>query len=177
MRLTRRSVCAGMLGCAMVDHAAAQTPDLPVWSDIATIMVRDAAGAPIPLGRLAGRTGRPILLSFWATWCAPCLPEGRHFGAIRRRTPEAQLAMIGVNLDRNQDAGRLAGFRDRADMIYTQALGEAGLFIVATRETGLALPRAHLYDRAGALTNVFAGFSPDRSPTAIDAALEGALAT
>jgi thiol-disulfide isomerase/thioredoxin len=165
-----------MVTTALAPKGLAQSPQPPPFSEIATIVVSELTGRQVALGALAAPLGRPIMLQFWASWCAPCLPESVHLASVRARYPEARLAMIGVNLDRDPEAPAVHAFRDRAGMTYTQAHGEAGLFLVATRETGLALPRCHLYRVNGELSDVFAGFSPDRSPALIDAAVNRALA-
>ena len=41
--------------------------------------------------------GRVVLLTFWATWCRPCLPELQTFDALQRELEHAGLAVVAVN--------------------------------------------------------------------------------
>jgi thiol-disulfide isomerase/thioredoxin len=42
---------------------------------------------------------KTIVLNFWATWCAPCIPELRGFQELQSKHPELVVAAIAVNSD------------------------------------------------------------------------------
>lgn len=86
---------------------------------------------------LAELRGRPLLVNFWATWCAPCvkeLPELDRFG----RSHAQQLAVIGLAID-SPDAVR--AFLQKVPVGF--AIGLAGF-------AGTELARS-LGNNAGAL--------------------------
>ncbi len=42
---------------------------------------------------------RPLMVSFWASWCAPCLKEIPTIKALREEYTEAELGILLVSLD------------------------------------------------------------------------------
>ena len=102
-------------------------------------------GAPLSLAPLRGK---PTLLNFWATWCAPCISELPLIDRFQREHQAAGWQVVGLAVDRAEPvteflAKRPVGF----------AIGLAGLEGVELSErmgnTGGALPFSVVFDRRG----------------------------
>ena len=63
-----------------------------------------AGGRPVSLGDYRGT---PVVLNFWASWCAPCRRELRAFEAVAEQT-SGEVAFIGLN---TRDDSRAAAVR------------------------------------------------------------------
>jgi thiol-disulfide isomerase/thioredoxin len=63
---------------------------------------------------LTALRGRPIILNFWASWCAPCLREMPLLEAISRQYPE--LTVIGINA--NEPASDFLGTLQQTGVTY-----------------------------------------------------------
>ena len=67
--------------------------------------------------RLADFKGKPILLNFWATWCAPCKEEIPELNDLYARFKDKGLAIIGISVD--DDEPTLREFSKQFPMSYT----------------------------------------------------------
>ena len=54
--------------------------------------------------RLSEMRNRPIVLDFWATWCAPCRAAMPHFNDLQARYASKGLAIVGLSVDENGPA-------------------------------------------------------------------------
>lgn len=52
----------------------------------------------------------PVLVDFWASWCAPCLAIGPHIDALAQDFQGA-LRVAKLNVDENQQVARTYGVR------------------------------------------------------------------
>jgi thiol-disulfide isomerase/thioredoxin len=73
-------------------------------------------GQPTAIEDLAGR---PLLINFWATWCAPCLREIPLLKAFQERQPD--LGVVGIAVDRLEP---VISFADEAAFNYPILVGQ-----------------------------------------------------
>jgi len=92
------------------------------------------SGAPLPPGwwdtqwdgpqgesvQLAAFKGRPLVINFWATWCAPCVEEMPLLDAFYRENKGKNWQMIGIAIDQPSSVRRFLG---QYPVSYPIALG------------------------------------------------------
>lgn len=90
--------------------------------------------------------GNPVLLDFWATWCAPCRVELPILASLHRRYAERGLQVVGVNVDEGGPA-LVPDFRRRFGLDYVMVYDVQGQASRAFHVTGL--PTLVLVDKNG----------------------------
>lgn len=56
--------------------------------------LKDMNGADV---RLADFKGKPLIVNFWATWCAPCIIEQPELTALAAEYKDRGLAIVGIS--------------------------------------------------------------------------------
>ncbi len=100
--------------------------------------------------------GRPLIINFWATWCAPCRREIPMLNELARDPALADFALIGIAIDFREDVLR---FLAETPIEYTVLIGEQdGLDASAAfGMRTLGLPYTAFIDRSGRIVTIHLG--------------------
>lgn len=125
--------------------------------------------------RLSDYRGRVLILNLWATWCGPCRQEIPHFNEIRRQYPESRVQIVGLTTeDPVTHTQAVRQFARRLDIKYR--LGWADRPLAEAMMSGRrVIPQTYVIGPNGQLVERFVGFSSNRTPPALRAAIERAL--
>ncbi len=115
--------------------------------------LRDLQGKKVSL---ADYRGRPVLVNFWATWCAPCKLEMPWFEQFRQQYAPQGFEILGIAED---DAGKdeIAKAAKKLGVSYPILLGDDA---VAPAYGGIDyLPMSFYVDRSGVVREETAGLA------------------
>ncbi len=106
---------------------------------------------PAPLSQYLGK---PLVLNFWATWCAPCVKEMPDLDALQAAHPNVQIVGVAVDTAKN-----VSTFIKKVPVSYPLVIaGHGG--IQQMRELGNTkggLPYTVLFTSAGELSQQILG--------------------
>jgi len=104
------------------------------------------------------KPGRALMVCFWATWCVPCIQELKEVTTYLKNHPDANLDMIGVNVDTSETATdvkptmKLYGYDFPVILDPNQAN-------VSKYQTAKTLPFSALLTSKGEIAETFSGYS------------------
>lgn len=101
---------------------------ITINAQLPNVKLQDINGNTVQTGEISN-DGNPIIISFWATWCKPCI---RELKAIHEVYPDWQdetgVRMIIVSIDQAQDANRVKPMVDGFGWEYEVLLDPNGDF-------------------------------------------------
>jgi cytochrome c biogenesis protein CcmG, thiol:disulfide interchange protein DsbE len=103
--------------------------------------------------RLSDLRGQPVVLNFWATWCAPCRQEIPQFVDAYERYRDQGLVVVGVNMQEGKSIVR--PYAEDFGMEFPIAIDVDGEVGDAYRLLGL--PVTYFIDHEGVVRSVFTG--------------------
>jgi peroxiredoxin len=100
--------------------------------------------------------GSPVLVNFWATWCAPCRKEMPMLSEIHEEFSSAGLQVVGIALD---DVEQARGFADELGINYPILVGSTDVMTAASQygNSSGVLPYSVLLDSDGIIRWVYLG--------------------
>jgi thiol-disulfide isomerase/thioredoxin len=100
--------------------------------------------------------GQPLIINFWATWCAPCRREIPMLNALARDPALSEFRLIGIALDFRED---VLAYLEQTPIDYTVLIGEQD-GMDAARAFGMeaiGLPFTAFTDRQGRIVTIHVG--------------------
>jgi thiol-disulfide isomerase/thioredoxin len=159
-------LAGGLAGaaCRVQEETQGAGGPAPEWT------LEDLAGRPVSLAELRGR---PVVIDFWATWCAPCEFQIPVLNQLEERYGD-RVEVIGIAVDAG---GReaVAPFAAEHRIAYRIVLGDEGL---AQRYGAVGFPSLYVIRADGAIDSSHVGLvEPEVLEEAVEAALRaGSLA-
>lgn len=143
-----------LAGCGG-DSEAAETTQTSDWSVACPVIsesveAADFADMTLPcLGTdndyTIGMTGdQPLVLTLWATWCAPCVAEAPALQELHEKLGD-KLTVVGVNTQDNQDKAKF--FAEDFGWTFPSVFDERGL--VLRSQNLVSLPAIFMIDAEG----------------------------
>ena len=99
---------------------------------------------------MASFKGKPLILNFWATWCAPCIEEMPMLDAFYQQHAAKGLQLLGLAIDQPSSVRK---FLEKTAIAYPIGLaGFGGTELTKTLgNTAGGLPFSVLFDKEGAV--------------------------
>ena len=133
-------------------QAAAEPAPRAIPDMLPDIAMKDRAG---DLRRLSDWADRPLLINFWATWCAPCRREIPLLMRLREERRAQGLEVVGIAVDVRESVLEYAG---EIGLDYPILIGEQeGFDAAAAFGMDLVLPFSVFADRTGRIVTVKVG--------------------
>jgi cytochrome c biogenesis protein CcmG/thiol:disulfide interchange protein DsbE len=100
------------------------------------------------------RTGKPVVVNFWASWCGPCADEAAALEDAARRNAD-RVTFVGVDVQDTESDAR--AFMRKYSITYANGAGNAGPISVqygmrGVPETYFIAPGGRLVRKTNALT-------------------------
>jgi thiol-disulfide isomerase/thioredoxin len=80
----------------------------------------DLQGTPQPLGKWRGK---PLVVNFWATWCAPCVQEMPELSELAAQDAGKTFNVIGIGIDSPSNMSEFAAKLKIAYPLYVGGMG------------------------------------------------------
>jgi len=132
--------------------AEAALPRKSVPTTLPDITLADMDGKPT---KLASFGGRPLMVNFWATWCAPCRREIPLLNKIRMERKAENAEIVGIAVDFKED---VAKFLAKTPLQYPLLVGEEdGLAAAEAFGMGMAFPFSVFVDSKNRILTIKVG--------------------
>ncbi len=98
---------------------------------------------------LADFKGHPVLVNFWATWCAPCRAEMPHLVATYEKHKADGFVLLAINLTSQDDERAVRPYMKEFGMTFPVLLDPEGVGLKAFQLRGM--PSSYFINRPGIL--------------------------
>ena len=120
-----------------------------------SMLGRDQHGETLDLQQLRGTV---VVVTFWASWCPPCLKELPVLEALQKNVPRSELRVVGVNIEGAKDYRRILRHLGQSALSFTND----GRGRIRDRYGVGPIPHLYLIDHEGKVAFAHVGYTPDQ---------------
>jgi thiol-disulfide isomerase/thioredoxin len=114
--------------------------------------VQTLEGKEVPFRTLAA--GKPVLIDFWATWCAPCVAAMPELQKLHQRHAPKGFSVVGISIDEEKDKARkFAAKKKLAYPVFLDATATPAWSVLHVR----SIPALFLVDGQGRIVRQWLG--------------------
>ena len=106
-----------LTGCSKFDNSQSTLNGPQVTAKFFDAQFTDAAGKPVDLTTLRGKT---LVINFWSTWCPPCVEEMPMFSEAQTAYKDKNVVFVGIAADQ---ADNVKAFLQKNPVNYQIAVG------------------------------------------------------
>jgi thiol-disulfide isomerase/thioredoxin len=99
-------------------------------------------------------SGKPVLVDFWATWCAPCVKAMPELQRLHQRHASKGFSVVGISIDEEHDKARK--FAEKKKLGYPVYLDATGTPAWSTFHVR-SIPAVFLVDSQGRIVQQWLG--------------------
>jgi cytochrome c biogenesis protein CcmG/thiol:disulfide interchange protein DsbE len=130
--------------------AAASGPPPRVGKEAPNFQVQGLDGKTL---QLSDFRGRPVWITFWATWCPPCRAENPDIQEVYAANQGQGLVVLALSI--GEDAGTVRGYVQRTGLTY--AIGLDQTTEIAARYRIVGIPTHFFVDKNGIIRELRIG--------------------
>lgn len=162
-RILRALAFTGLLACGAAQSGSTNTASGEAsrsdhtGATASDFAARDIDGRTVRLSSYLGKSA--VLLSFWQTWCEPCVAEFPHLRRMYESNKDKGFVIFGVAMDGPETVANVPAFAKRNQLNFPVLLDEdshvAGLY-----NPKKSAPLTILIDKGGKITSIREGYNP-----------------